>query len=116
MEVTVAADESLPPLPAAVEVAAYRICQEALMNVRTHSGAHRVRVTLSAGASLELRVEDDGVGVRRVRPGGVGLASMRERARELGGECVIEDGAWADGSRGTTVRMTLPLHAHEERS
>jgi signal transduction histidine kinase len=75
-----------------------------------------VRVSLSAGTSLELRVEDDGVGVRRVRPGGVGLASMRERAREVGGECVVEDGAWEDGSRGTTVRMTLPLHAHEEHA
>ena len=102
--------------PAAVEVAAYRICQEALMNVRTHSQARRVRVRLSAGASLELRVEDDGVGVRRVRPGGVGLASMRERAIEVGGECVVEDGAWDDGSHGTTVRATLPLHGHEERA
>jgi signal transduction histidine kinase len=114
MEVTVTADDRLPPLPAAIEVAAYRICQEALMNVRTHSGARRVRVCLSAGTSLQLRVEDDGVGVRQVRPGGVGLASMRERAREVGGECVVEDGLWDDGSRGTTVRMTLPLHAHEE--
>jgi signal transduction histidine kinase len=103
--VTVEAPVALPPLPAAVEVAAYRIAQEALANVVRHSGAARclVRVTLEKGLCVE--IADDGRGITEGRRAGIGLASMRERAEELDGSCVV---ASTPGS-GTNVRVRLPL-------
>ncbi|MEV4546935.1 sensor histidine kinase [Nonomuraea wenchangensis] len=92
-------------LPAAVEVAAYRIAQEALTNVRKHAAAGHVTVTLarSAGA-LVVRVRDDGKGLPAARRSGVGFASMRERAAELGGTCLI-----TSPGTGTQVEAALPL-------
>src|SRR5215203_4541960 len=87
------APEELPPLPAAVEVAAYRIIQEALTNVARHAGAKTCCVRLSveeATDALQLEVTDDGVGMPEGRHAGVGLSSMRERAVELGGICDVE--------------------------
>jgi signal transduction histidine kinase len=96
-------------LPAAVEVAAYRIGAEALANAARHSGAHRVGVTLqveTAPRALVLEVLDDGIGVQRPdHGGGVGLGSMRERAEELGGSCEVGVGPGG----GTRVRAVLPL-------
>jgi signal transduction histidine kinase len=102
--VTVDAPEQLPPLPAAVEVAAFRIIQEALTNVARHSGAHHCLVRLSANGQVELEVADDGCGFSPDRRAGVGLGSMRERAAEVGGRCdvVSEPGV------GTWVRASLP--------
>ena len=102
--------EPLPPLPAAVEVAAYRIVQEALANVVRHARAQHciVRLTLVGTAQrslLTVEITDDGVGLPATRRVGVGLQSMRERAEELGGMCVIE----AAGTGGTRVRAQLPL-------
>jgi signal transduction histidine kinase len=103
--VEVHASQPLPPLPAAVEVAAYRIALEALMNVVRHSGAHRCVVELSVDQQFELRVTDDGQGVPPESRAGLGLASMRERASELGGTCAIE----AAEPHGTRVIARLPL-------
>jgi two-component system, NarL family, sensor kinase len=103
--VEVDAPEALPPLPAAVEVAAYRISQEALTNALRHASATRclLRIRAHEGA-LVLRVQDDGRGISRaVRPG-VGLASMRERANELGGTLRVAPGP----GRGTLVEAVLP--------
>jgi signal transduction histidine kinase len=99
------APDQLPPLPAAVEVAAYRIVQEALTNVATHASAQTclVRLWLDHGLCLEIR--DDGVGLPKDSHIGVGLVSMRERAAELGGSCVIEPVP----SGGTRVMVRLPL-------
>lgn len=104
------APKELPPLPAAVEVAAYRIAQEALTNVAQHARARtcRVRLAIDEGV-LDLVVEDDGVGVQRNRNAGVGLSSMRERAEELGGTCVVE----AAPTGGTRVLARIPLPAWE---
>ncbi|MEV0581386.1 sensor histidine kinase [Nonomuraea sp. NPDC050310] len=102
---TVTSEGELDGLPAAVEVAAYRIAQEALTNARRHSGASNYRIHLAAnGRELRLTVSDDGSGVPSHHRKGVGLASMRERAAELGGSCVI-----SSGPCGTTVEALLPL-------
>jgi signal transduction histidine kinase len=96
-------------LPAAFEVAAYRIVSEALHNVARHAEAHRVLVRVTDRTDgLHLEVHDDGRGLGGVpspRSGtGVGLASMRERAEELGGRLTVESVAGA----GTVVRAVLP--------
>lgn len=84
----------LPPLPAAVEAAAYRIVQEALTNVVRHAQAHSCVVTLAVvddGTSLRLTIADDGRGLPTERRVGIGIQSMRERAEELGGDCIVRD-------------------------
>ena len=98
-------NDDLSPLPAAVEVAVYRISQEALNNVTRHAGARTCSVRLAVGEEVRLEVTDDGVGLTETRPTGVGLLSMRERAEELGGDCAVGP---ADG-RGTRVLVRLPL-------
>ncbi len=112
LAVAIEAPEQLPALPAAVEVAAFRIIQEALVNVVRHSGACHCRIRLcwdEAGGWLALSVEDDGRGLPAQRRAGVGLTSMRERADELGGLWAI--GALEPG--GTCVRAQLPCRPAE---
>ncbi len=104
---TVDAPETLPPLPAAVEVAAYRIVQEAVANCLRHAAAENCRVTLHINGSLHMEVTDDGRGLSPAAMAGVGLASMRERAAELGGACHV---ATAPGG-GTRIVATFPLPA-----
>jgi signal transduction histidine kinase len=95
----------LPPLPAAVEVAAYRIASEAVANAFRHGHATACTVRLSAdGTDLHLDVRDDGTGIPPDAVRGVGLASMRDRAAELGGELSIDT-----GSSGTALHARLPL-------
>ena len=72
-------------LPAAVEVAAYRIASEALTNAVRHAGARRCDITLTADEALTVEVTDDGRGLPDDPIPGIGLSSMRERAEELGG-------------------------------
>ncbi|MEU4700300.1 sensor histidine kinase [Nonomuraea dietziae] len=105
--VDVVAEGSLDGLPAAVEVAVYRIVQEALTNVRRHAGATACLVSL-ARTDEELRVAvcDDGVGLPPRPPAGVGLTSMRERAAETGGTCTARR---REGG-GTEIVARLPLH------
>lgn len=104
VDVGVTADDDRD-LPAAVEVAAYRIASEALANVARHAHASRVAVTLRRDAgALVVTVSDDGAGIPADAPAGVGLVSLRERAAELGGSCTVE--CPADG--GTVVRAVLP--------
>lgn len=98
--------EGLMGLPAAVEVAAFRIASEAVTNVVKHARATRATVTLATTRSvLAVEVTDDGVGIGDDVRAGVGLLSMRERAEELGGHCEVrcpEEG-------GTTVLAWLPF-------
>jgi signal transduction histidine kinase len=97
------ADDDLGPLPAAVEVAAYRIVTEALTNVARHSTSDSAAVRLDPAADgLHLEVTDHGRS-GAWRPG-VGLSSMRERATELGG--TLEAGPGPGGGR---VAALLPL-------
>ena len=75
----------LPALPAAVEVAAYRIGLEALTNVARHAQAAACVIRLCQdGGALSVEIADDGIGIAAAAPAGVGLRSMRERAEELG--------------------------------
>jgi signal transduction histidine kinase len=101
-------------LPAAVEVAAYRIASEALTNVARHASASRVRVELArdADAALVVTVADDGVGVPAEAPAGVGLVSLRERAAELGGTCSVT----CPPAGGTVVRAVLPAEGGRRRA
>ncbi|MDP9373135.1 MAG: sensor histidine kinase, partial [Chloroflexota bacterium] len=104
--VTVEAPAALPPLPAAVEVAAYRIAQEAVTNAARHARARSCVVRLTPEtAALRVEVADDGVGLPPERAAGVGLHSMRERAAELGGSCVVE----GRPGGGTRVVAMLPI-------
>ncbi len=110
LRVLVEAPEELPPLPAAVEVAVYRIVQEALTNVIRHARARECLVGLAvANEEVSLEVTDDGAGLLEGRPAGVGLLSMRERAVELGGECIVEPAP----KGGTRVLVRLPLNREE---
>jgi signal transduction histidine kinase len=104
--VTVEAPRPLPALPAAVEVAAYRIVTEALTNIARHARATTAKVEVAIDSAVRLRIIDDGP------PGGVwvpgvGLTSMRERATELGG-------TYAAGPtpHGGQVAAVLPLAVH----
>jgi len=97
---------ALPVLPAAVEVAAFRIAQEALANVVRHADARHCTLHLVADGELTLIVEDDGKGITPGAPGGVGLVSMGERADELGGTVQTEPATTAGGTR-ITVRLPL---------
>ena len=105
LRVSVEAPEDLPIFPAAVEVAVFRIAQEALTNVARHAQARRCVVRLAVDEDVALEIVDDGVGIPNERDAGVGLSSMRERAGELGGSCVIEPAS----TGGTRVLVRLPL-------
>lgn len=99
--------EHVPLLPAAVEVAAFRIAQEALTNVVRHSHASRCVVRLALHEhkrQLELEIKDNGCGLGSAPRHGVGLVSMRERAEELGGTCKVAQGLVG----GTEVLVRLP--------
>jgi signal transduction histidine kinase len=105
LRVLVEAPEDLPSLPAAVEVAVYRITQEALTNVARHSRAQSCVVRLAVEEDVALEIVDDGVGIPAERSAGVGLSSMHERASELGGSCVVQ--SVPEG--GSRVLVRLPL-------
>jgi signal transduction histidine kinase len=104
--VTVIAD-GLPPLPATVETAAYRIAVEAMANSARHAQARQCTVMMSADGALHLCVQDDGSGLPGELSPGVGIASMRARAVDLGGQLYL--GTMPGG--GTRVEANLPLPA-----
>ena len=97
-----------------VEVALFRAVQEGLTNVHRHSGCSAVDICLSLNAKqLRLEIKDDGRGIpqKRLRSliegaaeGGVGLAGMRERMRELGGSLELRS-----DREGTTVVISIPV-------
>lgn len=133
LRVTVEAPDPLPPLPAAIEVAAYRIALEALTNVVRHAQAQRCTIRLALDeastpdsalqtqwgrsarlqpqpSALCLEIVDNGHGLAPDARLGTGLLSMRERAAELGGACTIAPRAHG----GVSVSTRLPLPAPEE--
>ena len=95
------------PLPATVDLAAYRIVQESLTNVLRHSGSSRARIVLDfTGLELAVGVEDDGVGALSITEGN-GILGMRERV--LAADGVLHAGPRPGG--GFTVRAVLPVRA-----
>lgn len=111
LQIQLLSPPTLPALPAAVEVAAYRIITESLVNVVRHANATACTVSLdiSQASNLIISVTDNGMGMPQViKPsgkGGIGLVSIRERATELGGHCAFE----RLESGGTRVIASLPF-------
>ena len=99
--------QGLGRLPAAVEVAAYRIVMAALTNGARHATAGACTVRFSLNGALELDVADDGRGLPPDAPAGVGITAMRERAAELGGTLRIDS-----GTAGTRIVACLPTWEH----
>jgi two-component system, NarL family, sensor kinase len=103
--ITVTGPNPLPALPAAAEVAAYRIAVEAMTNIVRHAGAASAAVRISVDGCLQVEISDSGAGLPEGYRAGVGIISMRERAAELGGHCTIEHAS----PHGTVVRASIPL-------
>ena len=104
--ITLQLPETTYRIPPAVEIAAYRIVQEAITNVIKHANATNCHIDIVLGENLELHVSDSGIGIPEAFTRGVGLRSMRERAEELGGS--LEVGRRPEG--GTQISAMLPLH------
>jgi len=104
------APDQLPELPAAVEVAAYRVAVEGVTNVARHANvdAAQVSFNLRGGDSLQVSVVDAGSSDGPWQPG-VGMDSMRERVESIGGSLTIHNGV-----DGATVTADLPLNLTEE--
>ncbi len=107
LSITVEAPEVMPVLPAATEVAAYRIVTEAMTNSARHSGGAGCVVRIGLGDKLILEIVDDGAGLAPAAVASVGLSAMRERAQELGGTFMIQ----ARDGGGTEVSVTLALES-----
>ena len=108
------APDTLPDLPAAVEIAAYRIAQEAMVNVERHAEATSLTVTwISDGATGVLEITDDGRGFTLGESGRVdsyGLVGMRERAASIGASMEVESAPDA----GTTIRCVVVSQPEED--
>lgn len=103
--VELSVDGCTATLPPGVDLAAYRIVQEALSNVRRHAGASRACVGIRhRGGRLEVEVADDGHGVENVRPGH-GLVGMRERVGLYGGSLDVRSAT----GKGFSVTAVLPV-------
>lgn len=109
VNVTLETDDTFADLPPAVASCVYRIAQEALQNVARHSGAKNARVELRrSNGSLCFAVSDSGRGFLPGEAGpepGLGLVSMKERARLVHGTVYVE----SEPNRGTKLRITIPL-------
>jgi signal transduction histidine kinase len=110
LRIVIDAPATLSPLPAAVEVAAFRIVLEALTNTIRHAQARTCTIRLSLDGAFLIEIIDDGRGIPPETPAGVGLTSMRERAEELGGSLLIEPGL----TGGARVVARLPLLQQSE--
>ncbi|MEO5618453.1 MAG: sensor histidine kinase [Candidatus Eisenbacteria bacterium] len=108
VEARLDAPEGAMSLPADIEVAIYRVVQEALTNVARHSGARRVSVRFTADPKwVRVRVEDDGQGVRGELTPHLGLLGMQERVTALGGTLTLGPVAGA----GLCVEAAIPRAA-----
>ena len=109
LSVQVESNGEIPKLPAAVEVAAYRIVCEALTNVSKHSQATECEVRLTLNGALQIDVQDNGIGLQEDTHAGVGMLSMRERTAELGGTFSIRSLA-----NGVHISVHLPCEVSSD--
>ncbi|MCB0212033.1 MAG: GAF domain-containing sensor histidine kinase [Anaerolineae bacterium] len=105
LEVSLKTPPNIPDLPAAIEVAVYRITQEALTNVIAHAHARHCTITLQIDTDVHLEIHDDGCGLPSYPCHGLGLNSMQNRAAQLGGKCRID----SVPGRGVCLHVQLPL-------
>ena len=107
-------------LPRDIELALFRIVQESLTNIQRHSGSQQAKIRIHRNSDLTLEISDHGRGFSTsVSKGkneprlefGVGIPSMRERVKLIGGRLDIDS-----GSHGTTVRVTIPLENAGEKT
>ena len=111
LEVTVDAENLPEKIPDDLKVCVYRLVQEALNNVATHSGGKNAKVTVARkGEVISVRVEDDGQGFDPGRTRGMGLLGMEERVRRLNGVFAVR----AAPGQGTTVTAELPIRSPEK--
>jgi signal transduction histidine kinase len=105
------ADGEPERLPASVETAVFRIVQEAISNIARHAHASHATLSLHVAGALQVRIEDDGVGIRSDWQSGsnghrpLGLLGMQERAALIGGTLTIEPNV----PQGTRVILSVPL-------
>ena len=109
LSVRIERNGEFPKLPAAVEVAAYRIVCEALTNISKHSQATECDVRLTFHGALQIDVRDNGIGLPQGTHSGVGMSSMRERAAELGGTFSIHSLA-----SGVHISAQLPCEVSSD--
>jgi signal transduction histidine kinase len=105
LDVEVEIEGSPHPVPAPVDLSAYRIIQEALTNTIKHAHAAHARVSVRYGDDLHLEIRDDGHGAQNGQLAGHGLTGMRQRATMLGGS--IETRSSASGGYLVTARLPL---------
>ena len=108
IRVTYQSDDDLGHVPADVALCVYRVTQEALKNAAVHAKARHAWVTVAREeADLVLTIRDDGSGfdLAKARGRGLGLISLEERVRHVGGRLVID----TEPQRGTTIRVVVPL-------
>lgn len=103
-------------LPAAVEIPLFRIVQEGLNNLGRHSRASRASVSISASDSnVTISIRDDGIGFNTAeeyeRPSGLGLRTLRQRVRWLGGEFKLE----SSPGNGTSLQIQIQLEEKHEK-
>jgi len=96
-----------------IELVLFRVVQEALTNIQRHSGSQQAKIRIDRSSNLTLEISDLGRGLSTIKQKeedgarleiGVGIPSMQERVKLIGGRFEIDS-----GSQGTTVRVTIPL-------
>jgi two-component system sensor histidine kinase UhpB len=106
LSVAVRVPRALPALPADVELAVYRVAQEAMTNVVRHACASHVQLAVRLDdTALTLSVSDDGIGLAPGASRGHGMRGMHERARAVGAELAVRDGI----AGGTELDLRVPL-------
>lgn len=101
--------EDMGRLPEAIEVTMFRVVQESLTNIRRHSGSRTASIHIRRGPDLvKMQIKDRGHGMPKAPssddPMGVGIASMRERVRQVGGQMEL-----LSNDRGTLLKVTIPV-------
>jgi signal transduction histidine kinase len=114
IEVTLKHADKLPHLDDSTTTGVYRIIQEALTNIARHSQATRAEVALQLNnGELQVEITDNGKGIDQamiVHPESLGILSMQERARMLGGKVAFTN----NSGKGTCVLLTAPIHSGDQ--